>query len=90
MAVRAERPVPVPERPQAKFRKPAMGFFLTVGKKAPMRDGAAMDTQRGASAAQSFHSECMAYLEHLRRTGREDYAFEDEYYFTMPAVSGSG
>ena len=51
----------------------------------------AMDSQKATAVApgQSFHSECMEYLEHLRRTGREDYAFEDEYYFTMPAVSGS-
>ena len=68
-----------------------MKLFLTVGEKSTPCDRMAMDSQRVApmASSQSFHSECMEYLEHLRRTGREDYAFEDEYYFTMPAVSGS-
>ncbi|MDD9825270.1 MAG: hypothetical protein OXU86_00590 [Thaumarchaeota archaeon] len=54
-----------------------------------MREAAAMGrTGAGRLPGQTFHSECMEYFEHLRRAGREDYAFEDEYYFTMPAVSG--
>ncbi|MDD9842881.1 MAG: hypothetical protein OXU85_03175 [Thaumarchaeota archaeon] len=58
-------------------------------KKSPAREAAAMGrTGAGRLPGQTFHSECMEYFEHLRRAGREDYAFEDEYYFTMPAVSG--
>ncbi|CAI9831425.1 conserved hypothetical protein [Nitrosopumilaceae archaeon] len=38
--------------------------------------------------ASRFHSDCHAYFEHLRRAGRKDHVFEDEYYFTMPAISG--
>ena len=50
-----------------------------------------MSTQYGAAgagSADSFHSECIAYFDYLRRSGRDDHGFEDEYYFTIPAVSG--
>lgn len=64
--------------------------MLTAAEKSPARDPAAMSrAEAGYLPGQSFHSECMEYFEHLRRAGREDYAFEDEYYFTMPAVSGT-
>ena len=35
-----------------------------------------------------FYEHCAEYFEHLRRKKLADYAFEDEYYFTMPAISG--
>jgi len=64
--------------------------LLTAPEKSPARDPTAMKRAgAGRLPGQSFHSECLEYFEHLRRAGREDYAFEDEYYFTMPAVSGS-
>lgn len=34
-----------------------------------------------------FYSNCTAYFEFLRHKGEADYDFEDEYYFTMPAIS---
>lgn len=34
-----------------------------------------------------FYANCAAYFEHLRKKGELDYEFEDEYYFTMPAIS---
>ncbi len=34
-----------------------------------------------------FYSNCTAYFELLRKKGKSDFAFEDEYYFTMPAIS---
>lgn len=34
-----------------------------------------------------FYRDGAEYLGHLRRLGRTDYAFEDEMYYTMPAVS---
>ncbi len=34
-----------------------------------------------------FYSNCTAYFESLREKGETDYDFEDEYYFTMPAIS---
>lgn len=37
----------------------------------------------------SFYSECTEYFEYLRKSGRADHEFEDEYYFTMPTISGS-
>lgn len=35
-----------------------------------------------------FYSNCKAYLDALQKQGKTDYGFEDEFYFTMPAVSG--
>lgn len=34
-----------------------------------------------------FYANCASYFEHLRKKGEFDYEFEDEYYFTMPAIS---
>ncbi len=34
-----------------------------------------------------FYENCTGYFEFLREKGRTDYEFEDEYYFTMPAIS---
>jgi len=34
-----------------------------------------------------FYVNCATYFEFLRKRGRTDYNFEDEYYFTMPAIS---
>ena len=34
-----------------------------------------------------FYSNCTTYFECLRENGKTDYDFEDEYYFTMPAIS---
>ncbi len=34
-----------------------------------------------------FYTNCTTYFEFLRKKGDIDYAFEDEYYFTMPAIS---
>jgi len=35
-----------------------------------------------------FYSDCRAYLDALQKQGKTDDSFEDEYYFTMPAISG--
>jgi hypothetical protein len=34
-----------------------------------------------------FHSDCSNYFESLREKGETDFEFEDEYFFTMPAIS---
>ncbi len=34
-----------------------------------------------------FYENCTEYFEFLRKNGTSDYNFEDEYYFTMPAIS---
>lgn len=34
-----------------------------------------------------FYTNCTTYFESLREKGEADYDFEDEYYFTMPAIS---
>ncbi len=34
-----------------------------------------------------FYKNCSEYFEFLRKKGAIDYDFEDEYYFTMPAIS---
>ena len=36
-----------------------------------------------------FYASCRAYFDALQRQGKTDDSFEDEYYFTMPAISGS-
>ena len=36
-----------------------------------------------------FYSNCTTYFEFLRQNGETDYDFEDEYYFTMPAISSN-
>lgn len=34
-----------------------------------------------------FYTNCMRYFEALRKTGKQDYGFEDEFFYTMPAMS---
>ena len=34
-----------------------------------------------------FYSDCRAYLDALQKQGKTDDSFEDEFYFTMPAIS---
>ena len=34
-----------------------------------------------------FYQNSTRYFEFLRKKGTTDYEFEDEYYFTMPAIS---
>ena len=53
-----------------------MGFFAYHGMSRP--------EQRKND---EFYVNCNAYFEYLRRKGNSDYDFEDEYYFTMPAIS---
>jgi len=36
-----------------------------------------------------FYANCRAYFDALQKQGRMDISFEDEYYFTMPAISGA-
>jgi len=35
-----------------------------------------------------FYSDCRTYLDALQKQGKTDDSFEDEFYFTMPAISG--
>ena len=37
-----------------------------------------------------FYVNCLTYFDALRKSGKSDDVFEDEYFFTLPAVSGSG
>ena len=34
-----------------------------------------------------FQSYCSNYFESLREKGETDFEFEDEYFFTLPAIS---
>jgi len=36
-----------------------------------------------------FYANCRAYFDALQKQGIMDISFEDEYYFTMPAISGA-
>ena len=37
-----------------------------------------------------FYVNCLTYFDALRKSDKSDDVFEDEYFFTLPAVSGSG
>jgi len=34
-----------------------------------------------------FYTTCMRYFDALRRQGKQDFGFEDEFFYTMPAIS---
>lgn len=36
---------------------------------------------------EEFYKNSNIYFEYLRKKGLSDYEFEDEYYFTLPAIS---
>jgi hypothetical protein len=36
-----------------------------------------------------FYATCSEYFAALRKAGKNDYAFEDEYFYTMPVISGN-
>ena len=36
-----------------------------------------------------FYPDSRAYLDALQKQGKTDDSFEDEFYFTMPGISGS-
>lgn len=36
---------------------------------------------------EEFYENCTRYFESLRNKGDSDFEFEDEYYFTLPAIS---
>jgi len=46
-----------------------------------------MDENQKPPKNDKFYSNSTAYFEFLRNKGKTDYEFEDEYYFTMPAIS---
>ncbi len=35
----------------------------------------------------NFYADCMKYFDSLRKQGKQDFAFEDEFFYTMPALS---
>ena len=37
-----------------------------------------------------FYVNCLTHFDALRKSGKSDDVFEDEYFFTLHAVSGSG
>ena len=37
----------------------------------------------------TFYSDCRTYFDALQKQGKTDDSFEDEFYFTMPAISGT-
>ena len=36
-----------------------------------------------------FYANCFTYFNALKDSGKSDDGFEDEYFFTLPAISGS-
>jgi len=43
--------------------------------------------EQGQRKNKEFYKNCTEYFEFLRKKGTIDYDFEDEFYFTIPAVS---
>ena len=43
--------------------------------------------QQEVTKNNEFYQNCTQYFEFLRKKSTVDYDFEDEYYFTMPAIS---
>ena len=43
--------------------------------------------QQEATKNKEFYQNCTQYFEFLRKKNAVDFDFEDEYYFTMPAIS---
>ena len=41
----------------------------------------------GQTTSNEFYTNCMRYFEALRKTGKQDFGFEDEFFYTMPAMS---
>ncbi len=39
------------------------------------------------SQSNEFYTNCMMYFEALRKQGKQDFGFEDEFFYTMPAIS---
>ncbi|MDE1766879.1 MAG: hypothetical protein KGI27_11510 [Thaumarchaeota archaeon] len=39
------------------------------------------------SQSGNFYADCMKYFDSLRKQGKQDFAFEDEFFYTMPAIS---
>lgn len=53
------------------------------------RDAAGMTGRAARRQARNgrYYRDGVEYLGHLRRLGRTDHAFEDEMFYTMPALS---
>ena len=39
------------------------------------------------TTSNEFYTDCMKYFEALRKSGKQDFGFEDEFFYTMPAMS---
>ncbi len=47
-----------------------------------------MESIEISEANDTFHSDCKVYFDALQKHGKQDDGFEDEYYYTLPAISG--
>ena len=59
-------------------------IFLTYQKKQQFLKAYAMSEESHKS---DFYADCMRYFDSLRKQGKQDFAFEDEFFYTMPALS---
>jgi hypothetical protein len=62
---------------------------ITVSKNSYISKETCLLKIRAMSQSQSneFYENCMRYFESLRNRGKQDFAFEDEFFYTMPAIS---
>ncbi len=47
-----------------------------------------MDSLEISESNYTFHSDCRVYFDALQKQGKQDDGFEDEFYYTLPAISG--
>ena len=47
-----------------------------------------MESLEISDSDNTFHSDCRAYFDALQKQGKRDDGFEDEFYYTLPAISG--
>jgi len=45
--------------------------------------------ETGASKNSEFYANCTEYFTALRKQGKNDDGFEDEFFYTMPVISGN-
>lgn len=45
--------------------------------------------ETNASKNGEFYANCTEYFNALRKRGRNDDGFEDEFFYTMPVISGN-
>ena len=73
----------------SKTNPPPLTKFSNFNQKMAWKTQKSMSNQEMDTINSEFYTNCNAYFEHLRKNGKNDFEFEDEYYYTMPAISSN-